>query len=148
MAAPELHPVLHATAVWIGQEWTTVFGTLIAALAPVSAGIQAVKDKLQDKVRTRPFPVTGITRVDYEREQLRSTILTLWWAQLTLALIDLFLIAWLLQVGGFPKEGKVFDPGDLQSLLLILVLLATLSSIAVSAFQLTKTTRLDKLKPS
>ena len=148
MAVPEIHFMLHDTAVWIGHLSTTLVGSLLAWLTPVFAGVQAIKDKLQDKIRTRSFPATGIASVDYQREQLRATVLILWWAQVTLAVVDACLIGSLLKVGGFPKEGTVFDPNDLQSLLLILALAATLSSIAISVVQLKKTTQLDKLKPS
>lgn len=148
MAVPEVHSMLHDTAVWIGHLSTTLVGSLLTWLAPVSAGLQAIKDKLQDKVRTRPFPATGVASVDYQRERLRSTVLTLWWAQVTLAVVDACLIGTLLQIGGFPKEGTVFDPNGPQSLLLILALVATFSSIAISVVQLKKTTQLDKLKPS
>lgn len=120
-------------------------GGVIGIATPVGALGQAVKDRFQGKVRTRPFPPTGTAEVDAEREPLRIRIVRLWYWLVAVGLVDVVLICWLFVFQEIPKEGTTLKPTAAQSAVLIVLLLATIASIVCSIFQWMATSRLDKL---
>ncbi len=125
---------------------TSNLGGIVGVATPVLVAIQAVKDRIQGKVRFRPFPPSGHAKTDNELDVLRQRFLKRWRALIGIGVADAALFIWLFVVEDIPKHGTTLRPTSIQSGLLILLAILTAISVVLAGYQLGATAKMERLK--
>jgi hypothetical protein len=123
-------------------------GPLCGFGAPLAAAAQCIMDGVSGKISFKKGIDTNKPNLDLRREAFRKRTVKLFIAQVLTGAASLGLIAWLWVFDEIPKTGTppAFHPDALQSALLILLLLLTASTIALTVMRARTTYNLDKLK--